>query len=100
MAGPYNGASLGIPEAITSRKPNPEILPGIEDKYRDILNIDAQSLDLILYGLEKGMDSKDIAAQLPVARHKVEEVKKLVEITGHMREKSLGPDLDSFLSQP
>ena len=83
---------VGVPEEILSRSPNPDIIPGVTDKYKDILGIDSGKLDLILLGLEKGMDPQSIARQLGLNQTKVEEMAELISITGHMRNKSMAPE--------
>lgn len=84
---------LGVPEEIIQRKPNPDMLPGVEDKYFDILGIPADTCDLILYGIEHGIPTQEIAAQLEVKPELVAEVANLVRITDHMRHPSMAPEL-------
>ncbi len=78
-------AFLGIPEAILTRTPNPDILPGVTDKYLDILGLPSGKLDLLLYGIEHGMEDADIAKELTLPIGKVQEIRDLVWQTEHMR---------------
>lgn len=79
---------LGIPAEIQKRTPNPDIIPGISDKYMDILGLPASTLDLMLYGLEHGLADEEIAAQLDLSTGKVQEIRDLVAMTQHMRNPS------------
>lgn len=88
---------LGIPEEIIERTPNPDIIPGVEDKYRDMLGIEPEKLDLILYGLENDMTCSEIAMELNLKEQMVEEIKELVEATHHMRDHSRGPKVRDII---
>jgi NAD+ synthase len=79
---------LGVPEQILRRSPNPDILPGIEDKYLDMLGLPFDTLDLLLYGLEHGLADEEIASQLGLPVEKVQRIRDLVRQTGHMRSPS------------
>jgi len=85
---------LKVPEAVLQRTPNPDLLPGVEDKYMDMLGIPAETVDLLLYGLEHNMQDDDISAQLGIPREKVGEVRTLIKDTAHMRNASQAPSLD------
>ena len=87
---------LDVPEQIRQRTPNPDLIPGVEDKYVDMLGISAEKIDLILYGLEHGMSDADIAVQIGIEEAKVAEIRSLVQATGHMRAPSQAPDGDAF----
>ena len=76
---------LGVPNAIVRRTPNPDIIPGVSDKYVDLLGLPSSTLDLILYGIEHGMDDEAIAGQLNLPAAKVAEIRDLVRRTEHMR---------------
>jgi NAD+ synthase len=76
---------LGVPGAVIRRPPNPDIIPGVNDKYVDLLDLPSSTLDLILYGIEHGMDDEDITGQLDLAAAKVAEIRDLVRRTEHMR---------------
>jgi NAD+ synthase len=81
-------AFLGVPGPILERTPNPDIIPGVEDKYLDILGLPSAQLDLLLYGIEHGMEDGDIAGQLALPLGKVQEIHDLVQQTEHMRSPS------------
>jgi NAD+ synthase len=83
---------LGVPGEIASRTPNPDLVPGISDKYRDILQINWRELDLVLYGLEKKLSTRDVARQIGLDVDKVEQINEMVGLTFHMRNHSMAPD--------
>lgn len=80
---------IGVPEAIIGRTPNPDMFPGIEDKYYDVLGISADTVDLVLYGLEHSLPNDEIATQLHLEPVKVQELKELVGFSDHMRNHSM-----------
>ncbi|MDP8263043.1 MAG: NAD(+) synthase [Candidatus Ancaeobacter aquaticus] len=82
---------LELPKEIAGRKPNPDVIPGIDDKYFGMLGISADKIDLLLYGLLHDVSSDDIASQLDIEKRKVEEVKELIQLSDHMRNPSLAP---------
>ncbi|HDP73699.1 MAG TPA: NAD(+) synthase [Candidatus Woesearchaeota archaeon] len=85
------GKHIGIPQEILSRKPNPDIIPGVEDKYWSFLRLAPEKVDLVLLGLEKGMKKEQIARDVGVPKKKVEEVEELTKISFHMRNPNLAP---------
>ncbi len=85
-------AALDVPAEIVQRTPNPDMLPGIEDKYWDVLGIHSDMLDLILYGLEHGLSCEEIAGQLHMDLAKVQEIQALVQSTAHMRQHAYSLD--------
>jgi NAD+ synthase len=80
---------IGVPQAIISRSPNPDMFPGIEDKYFDVLGIPSGTTDLVLYGLEHSLPVEEIAAQLHLDPVKVRELNELVGFSNHMRNHSM-----------
>jgi len=76
---------LGVPNEIIGRTPNPDIIPGVSDKYMDLLGLPSETLDLMLYGIEHGMDDDAVAGQLNLPAAKVGEIRDLVQRTEHMR---------------
>ena len=86
-------AYLGVPEEIRARSPNPDIIPGVKDKYLDLLGVPAGKIDLVLYGLEHGMPAAAIAEQTGVAGEMVTTIRELMNDTDHMRHPNLAPDL-------
>lgn len=78
-------AEIGVPEEIITRSPNPDIIPGVTDKYMDLLGLPSETLDLMLYGIEHGMEDVEIAGQLSLLPEKVADIRSLVKQTAHMR---------------
>ena len=76
---------LSVPAEIIERSPNPDMLPGIEDKYWDVLGMRSETLDLLLYGLEHSLACEVIAEELHIELAKVLEIQSLVQSTAHMR---------------
>lgn len=81
-------AFVGVPESIINRTPNPDIIPGVSDKYMDILGYSSAVLDLLVYGIEHGLENDDIASQLDLPADKVQQIRELVQQTEHMRHPS------------
>jgi NAD+ synthase len=81
-------AFLGVPGAIVNRTPNPDIIPGVSDKYMDLLGYPSAVLDLMVYGIEHGLENDDIASQLDLPVDKVQQIRELVQQTEHMRHPS------------
>ena len=86
---------LGVPEEVRERTPNPDIIPGVSDKYADILGVPCDAVDLLLYGIEHGLGDEDIAAQLDLPTVKVHDIRGLVQQTEHMRNPSLSVTWES-----
>lgn len=82
---------IGVPAEILAREPNPDMIPGIEDKYFDVLGIHSDIVDLILYGLERKMRTKEIARKLHLTEDKVNEISEIIKLTEHMRNPSIAP---------
>jgi NAD+ synthase len=80
---------IGVPGEIIGRTPNPDMFPGIEDKYFDVLGISSDVADLVLYGLEHSLPAAEIASQLHLDLAKVQELKELVGLSQHMRNHSM-----------
>jgi NAD+ synthase len=89
-------ATLGVPEAILSRSPNPDIIPGVTDKYLDLLGLPSAQMDLLLYGIEHGLEDQDIAGQLALPLAKVREIHELVQQSEHMRNPSQSISLEDM----
>lgn len=85
--------AAGVPEEVIARTPNPEMLPGIHDKYLDVLGVTSSTADLILWGIEHGLDDRPIAAAVHQPIEKVAELRRVVLLSEHMRHPSLSPDL-------
>ncbi len=82
---------VGVPREITARPSNPDIIPGVEDKYADLLGLASEALDLVLHRLEQGMSSPEIAGHTGLSREKVAEVQEIFRLTAHMRQHSMAP---------
>ncbi|MRS03857.1 NAD(+) synthase, partial [bacterium] len=75
------GEFLGIPDEILHRSPNPDILPGVTDKYLSYFGMDFSQVDLILLGLEKGLAVREIADQLGLDEEPVKEMEEAVRLS-------------------
>lgn len=75
---------LGVPEVILQKRPSPDLIPGWTDEL--VLGLPYEKIDLILLGLEKGMDEYALAKELNIRRGAIEYVKKLNKLSSHMRE--------------
>lgn len=89
--------AVGVPAEVLARTPNPEMLPGIEDKYLDIFGVPAPTVDLMLWGIEHHLPNADIAHDTGVAPAKVAELREAVRVSAHMRQPSRQPDLTMLL---
>jgi NAD+ synthase len=88
-------AAVGVPPEILARTPNPEMLPGIDDKYLDVFGVPAPTIDLALWGIEHGLSDIEIAHDISLTEAKVAELREAVQLSAHMREPSRHPDLPS-----
>ena len=79
---------IGVLPEILNRTPNPDIIPGVSDKYVDILGLPCEMLDLVLFGIEHNMDNHGIAMQVSLPVKSVQDIRSLVEQTEHMRNPS------------
>ncbi|HID93405.1 MAG TPA: NAD(+) synthase, partial [bacterium (Candidatus Stahlbacteria)] len=66
---------LGVPKVIIEKKPTPDLIPGMTDEL--VLGLPYEKIDLILLGLEKGMNEYAIAKELNIRRGAIEYIKKL-----------------------
>ena len=83
---------LEVPDEIVGRTPNPDIIAGVSDKYRDVLGLSAETLDLILFGLqEAGMPPQQVAGDLDLPVERILQIEEVVRLTAHMRHPSLTP---------
>jgi len=83
---------LKVPDEIVGRTPNPDIIAGVSDKYRDMLGLSAETLDLILFGLEEaGMPPQQIAGALDLPVERIFQIEEVIRLTAHMRHPSLAP---------
>ncbi|ETA81244.1 NAD(+) synthase [Youngiibacter fragilis] len=84
---------LGIPTEILHRSPNPDILPGITDKYQGYFGLDYLKVELILLGFQKEMSGDEIAGQLGVDVKTVVEMEEIVRLSESSRSHALAPEL-------
>lgn len=84
---------LEIPPGILHRSPNPDILPGITDKYQGYFGMDYRTVELILLGLQSKLSTAEIAGQLGLDEAAVNEMAEIVELSGIYRSHAAAPDL-------
>jgi NAD+ synthase len=84
---------LKVPSEIIHRPPNPDILPGVTDKYMSYLDMDSTQVDLIVYGLEKGMTANEIANQLGMNEQEIKQIQEIIRLSENTRNHSLAPIL-------
>ncbi len=89
---------LKVPEEIRGRSPNPDLIPGVTDKYRDMLGIESERVDLILLGIHEKMNDSEIASQVDVPEDKVALIRELFRLSEHMRQPSLAPAQEELLA--
>jgi NAD+ synthase len=76
-------AFLQIPQEIIIKPPSPDLLPGITDEYA--IGLSYETLDRILWRLEAGMDTEEIARTLGLELNTVDYVRELTRRSTHMR---------------
>lgn len=74
---------IGVPPEIAKKPSTPRLWPG--QLAEQELGIKYETLDLILFGLERFMTPKEIAEQLKLPVTRVEEIKKRWLVTEHKR---------------
>ncbi len=84
---------MKIPTDILHRSPNPDILPGITDKYQDYLGIDYLKVDLILLGMQMELSTNEIAKQLGIDNQTVMQIFEVVELSENSHSHALAPVL-------
>jgi len=82
---------LEIPEEIISKPPSPDLLPGITDEYA--IGLSYEKLDRILWRLEAGMGTEEIAGALGLEPARVDYVRELTRRSAHMRAQPEAPSL-------
>ena len=85
---------LEVPLEILHRSPNPDIFPGVTDKYMSYFEMDYLQIDLILFGQQKGLTAHEIATQLGMNEQAVNEIYEIVQLSKHMRNHALAPILE------
>ncbi len=76
---------LDLPKKFLDKKPSPDLLPGIFDE--EVIGLNYEDLDLILYGLEKGLTISQIAEALKMDQEKVGYVSFLISKSNYYRHK-------------
>lgn len=89
---------IGIPPEILRRSPNPDILPGITDKYQGYFGIDYLKVELILLGLQMELSTDEIARQLGLDDQIVIQMAEIVELSERFRSHASAPELKQVLS--
>ncbi len=82
---------LGIPEDLALKPSTPALWPNQSAETE--LGIKYETLDLILYGLERFMVTEEIAAQLNIQKATVEEVKSRWLASEHKRRMPITPKI-------
>lgn len=85
---------LNIPKTIIERTLNPDLFPGVADKYYDILGINYDMLDNILVCIEKSLTAEKTAEITDIPLNDVEKITELYKLTYHMRNPSMTPLFD------
>ncbi|MGC8895249.1 MAG: NAD+ synthase [Candidatus Bathyarchaeia archaeon] len=83
---------IGIPKEILTKPSSPALWPG--QLAETELGIKYETLDLILYGLEHFMETKEIAKQLDIEKELVESIKRRWLSMEHKRRMLLTPKLE------
>lgn len=82
---------LGIPEELALKPSTPGLWSN--QSAESELGIRYETLDLILFGLERFMETKEIASQLNIELEKVEEVKNRWLVNEHKRRMPIAPKI-------
>jgi NAD+ synthase len=83
---------IGIPKEILTKPSSPALWPG--QLAETELGIKYETLDLILYGLEHFMETKEIAKQLDIEKELVDRIKRRWLSMEHKRRMLLTPKLE------
>lgn len=84
---------IEIPPEILCRSPNPDILPGITDKYKGYFGIDYLKVELILLGLKMELSTGEIARQLGLDEQTVIQLFEIIQLSEISRSHALAPEL-------
>ena len=84
---------LNIPKEIVNRSPNPDILPGITDKYMGYFGMNYLQVELILAGLDYGLAPSEIAGQLGLTEQAIEQILNIVRLSERYRSHADAPEL-------
>ena len=89
---------MEIPIDILRRSPNPDILPGITDKYQGYLGLDYLRVDLILLGMQVELSPDEIARQLDLDARTVIQMFDIVQLSENLRSHALAPEQPTTFS--
>ncbi len=81
----------GVPQEIIEKAPTPDLMPGMTDEFA--LQFSYEDIDLVLFGLERGLPSEEIVKEARVTLKDLDYIKTLVEISSHMRRMPSFPEL-------
>ncbi len=74
---------LGVTEAIIKKRPSPDLFAGMADE--DIMGIDYETLDSILFLLGKGVGDEELIGRLGVDEKTVKFVREMMEVSEPLR---------------
>lgn len=83
---------IQIPNLIYKRTPNPDILPGITDKYVDYFGCNYRDIELIVLGMEMKLTSKEISQQINLNEKTIIQVQEIIELNRKTQFRGLAPD--------
>ncbi len=83
---------IGVPAELANKPSTPALWPN--QSAEDELGIKYEVLDLVLFGLERFMDTKDIAEQIGIEEAQVVKIKKRWLSQEHKRRMPLTPKLE------
>jgi len=86
---------VGVPEKVIKKSPSPDLMPGMTDEFA--LQMKYENLDMILYGFEHKIPEAEIEKEAGVTPKDINYVKQLMNLSRHMRELPLSPDLKDLL---
>lgn len=86
---------LKIPTEILHRSPNPDILPGITDKYLGYFGMNYLQVELILAGFQYGLAPSEIASQIGLNVQAVEQILTIVQLSERYHSHADAPELIS-----
>lgn len=89
---------LEIPREILGRSPNPDILPGVTDKYLGYFGIDYLKVELILLGLKMELSTAEIAGQLGIDQQTVDQMFEIIQLSERYRSHESAPELSRVIS--
>jgi NAD+ synthase len=84
---------LGVPKEILAKPPNPDMIVGMDDKYKFLTKLYAHELDAVLQGLENGTPPERLGAETGVPLERILHVRELHLRSHHMRHTGMEPRL-------